>query len=72
LADPEIKKNALLQLTAKAFATAVPESPLMAELPEQFFQPMADNGNLILLGKETPQQAAKNTIDQMNQSLQNN
>jgi multiple sugar transport system substrate-binding protein len=72
LADPEIQKNALLQLTSKAFATAVPESPLMAELPEQFFQPMADNGNLILLGKETPQQAAKNTIDQMNQALQNN
>jgi multiple sugar transport system substrate-binding protein len=72
LADPGIQKNALLQLTAKAFANAVPESPLMAELPEQFFQPMADNGNLVLLGKETPQQAAKNTIDQMNQALQNN
>jgi len=71
LADPEIKKNALLQLTSKAFATAVPEVPLMADLPEQFLQPMADNGTLILLGKQTPQQAAKNAIDQMNQSLRN-
>ncbi|MBV8816684.1 MAG: extracellular solute-binding protein [Verrucomicrobia bacterium] len=71
LADPEIKNNALLQLTSKAFESAVPEVPLMADLPEQFLQPMADNGTLILLGKETPQQAAKNAIDQMNQSLQN-
>jgi multiple sugar transport system substrate-binding protein len=71
LADPEIKNNALLQLTSKAFETAVPEIPLMADLPEQFLQPMADNGTLILLGKETPQQAAKNAIDQMNQSLRN-
>ncbi len=70
LADPEIKKNALLQLTAKAFDTAVPESPLMVDLPEQLFQPMADNGTLILLGKETPQQAAKNAIDQMNKALE--
>jgi multiple sugar transport system substrate-binding protein len=71
LADPEIKNNPLLQLTAKAFDTAVPESPFMVDLPEQFFQPMADNGSLILLGKETPPQAAKNAIDQMNKALQN-
>ena len=71
LADPEIKTNALLQLTSRAFETAVPESPFMVDLPEQFFQPMADNGTLILLGKETPQQAAKNAIDQMNQALLN-
>jgi multiple sugar transport system substrate-binding protein len=69
LADPEIQKNVLLQLTAKAFDTAVPESPFMVALPEQLFQPMADNGTLILLGKETPQQAAKNAIDQMNKAL---
>ena len=43
----------------------------MVDLPEQLFQPMADNGTLILLGKETPQQAAKNAIDQMNKALQN-
>jgi maltose-binding protein MalE len=71
LADPEIKNNPLLQLTAKAFDTAVPESPFMVDLPEQFFEPMADNGSLILLGKETPPQAAKNAIDQMNKALQN-
>ncbi len=71
LADPKIKNNALVQLTSKAFETAVPESPFMVDLPEQFFQPMADNGSLILLGKETPQQAAKSAIDQMNQALRN-
>jgi ABC-type glycerol-3-phosphate transport system substrate-binding protein len=67
LSDPEIKKNALLQLTSKAFESAVPESPFLVDLPEQFFQPMADNGSLVMFGKETPQQAAKNAIDQMNQ-----
>jgi multiple sugar transport system substrate-binding protein len=69
LNDPEIKSNALLQLTSKAFEFGVPESPFLVDLPEQFFQPMADNGSLVMFGKETPQQAAKNAIDQMNQAL---
>jgi multiple sugar transport system substrate-binding protein len=72
LADPEIKTNALLQVTSQSFATSVPESPFMVDLPEQFFQPMSDSGSLVMLGKASPEEGAKNAVNQMNHSLQDN
>jgi hypothetical protein len=69
LADPEVKKNLLVQTTAEAAKGAVDEGPFFFNTPPQYSQPAGDYGTLVSQKKLAPKEAATKMIDEMNKSL---
>jgi hypothetical protein len=45
------------------------ELPLFVKLPDNFLNPISDNGLLVVQGKLTPKEAAAKAIDAINTSL---
>ena len=69
LEDPDVQKNALVQLTAKAFQTAVDEGPFMLKVSANWSQPETDYGTLVDDGSMSPTDAADQMIAEMNEIL---
>jgi multiple sugar transport system substrate-binding protein len=69
LEQPDAKANWLVQLTGKAFNTAVDETLFMKKVATGFGQPEVDYGNQIDTGALKPADAAPKMIDAINKIL---
>jgi ABC-type glycerol-3-phosphate transport system substrate-binding protein len=69
LEQPDAKANWLVQLTGKAFNSAVDETLFMKKVATGFGQPEVDFGNQVDTGVATPKDAAPKMIDAINKIL---
>jgi multiple sugar transport system substrate-binding protein len=69
LAQPEVQANYLVQLTGKAFNTAVDEALFMKKVASGWTQPEIDYGNQVDTGAMSPSEAAEKMIADMNSIL---
>jgi multiple sugar transport system substrate-binding protein len=69
LQQPEVQKNWLVQLTGKAFNSAVDEALFMRKVATGFSQPEIDYGNLVDTGSMKPAEAAQAMVDEINKIL---
>jgi multiple sugar transport system substrate-binding protein len=69
LIQPDVQKNALVQLTGKAFNTAVDETLFMKKIATGWTQPQIDYGNQVDTGAMKPADAAPKMIDATNKLL---
>jgi multiple sugar transport system substrate-binding protein len=69
LQQPDAMKNALVQVTGKAFNNAVDEALFMQKTATGYGQPEIDFGTQVDTGKVTPADAAPKMIDAINKIL---
>jgi multiple sugar transport system substrate-binding protein len=69
LAQPDVMKNALVQVTGKAFNTGMDEARFMQKTATGYGQPEVDFGSQVDTGKLTPAEAAPKLIDAINKIL---
>ena len=67
--DPEAMKNDLVQAQVKALDGGIPDAAYFKPLPGDV-KAAADGANAVVNGKSTPEQAAKDTLNGINQLIQ--
>lgn len=68
--DPEVQKNALVQVCSKALQGGMADAAYFQLFPLTIRQPIADNAGAVIKGSKTPEQGGKDAVEGIDKAIE--